>query len=122
MGRWGDDPIISNLPEAFLMTDTFRAMCAELVDAMAAWRDGGAIAQMIDDLIERARTLLAQPEPEGLTDEEIDGLFEEHCSYCDEGRSALPRWDFHEAVQAAIAADRARRPTPQPPADGEVRE
>jgi hypothetical protein len=46
------------------MTDTFRAMCAELVDAMAAWRDEGVIAQLIDDLIERARALLAQPEPE----------------------------------------------------------
>jgi hypothetical protein len=34
MGRWGDDPIISNLPEAFLMTDTFRAMCAELAEEL----------------------------------------------------------------------------------------
>jgi hypothetical protein len=34
MGRWGDDPIISNLPEAVLMTDTFRTLCAELVNEL----------------------------------------------------------------------------------------
>jgi hypothetical protein len=36
MGRWGNDPIISNLPETVLMTDTFRAMCAE----PSQWRKG----------------------------------------------------------------------------------
>ena len=56
------------------MTDTFRAMCAELVELSApvdsvsrlAWR-----LQQLDRLANRARALLAQPEPEGPTDEEI---------------------------------------------------
>jgi hypothetical protein len=72
------------------------------------------------DVLDRTRILLAQPEPAELTEQEIDGLFEDHCSYFDEGRPALARWDFHEAVQVAIAADRARRSTPQPLPDGEV--
>ena len=84
------------------MTDTFRAMCAELVDAMAAWRDEGVIAQMIDDLIERARTLLAQPEPAELTEQELWQIW-------DDIDTTIP-----DILRAAIAADRARRFTPQP--------
>ena len=56
------------------MTDTFRAMCAEHVELSApvdsvsrlAWR-----LQQLDRLANRARALLAQPEPEWPTDEEI---------------------------------------------------
>ena len=45
------------------MTDTFRAMCAELVDAILTpnpynWEDS------LHDSANRARALLAQPEPE----------------------------------------------------------
>jgi hypothetical protein len=51
------------------MTNPYRAMCAELVDGLhkhtSMW-EGHEI-----NLVARARALLAQPEPEGPTDEEI---------------------------------------------------
>jgi hypothetical protein len=51
------------------MTNPYRAMCAELVDSLhkhtSMW-EGHEI-----NLVARARALLAQPEPEGPTDEEI---------------------------------------------------
>lgn len=75
------------------MTIDFCALCAELVDVWDA-----AIDQDLLDMheaVERVRTALAQPSPEGeLTDEEL----------------------------GSIAADRARRPAPEPPAEGEVGE
>ena len=57
------------------MTDPdYRAMCAELVAALAEWRLGGGPPEDTADadLIDRARALLAQPEPEEPTDEELD--------------------------------------------------
>ena len=57
------------------MTD-FRALCAELVEAWDATADfdfndfGHAAA----DIVTRARTALAQPEPQGPTDEEPDAF------------------------------------------------
>jgi hypothetical protein len=51
------------------MTDTFRALCAELLQA---W---GSAAEFdlsgVDQAIDRARLALAQPEPVGPTDEEL---------------------------------------------------
>ena len=46
------------------MTD-YRALCAELVDALAEWRLGGGPPEDTADadLIDRARALLAEPEP-----------------------------------------------------------
>lgn len=54
-----------------------------------------------------------QSEPEGLTDEELRELRRKH------------DWPIVDSLlfsvaRAAIAADRARRPAPQPPAAGEV--
>ena len=50
------------------MTTDYRAMCAELVDALAEWRLGGGPPEDTADadLIERARALLAQPVAEGV--------------------------------------------------------
>ena len=113
------------------MTDTFRAMCAELV---RRWDAANGDHDLIDvaDAMDRARTLLAQPEPEGLTDEELDRS-ERRCwkrgsSIEIEPEGIREVWDRDETfdhrayARAVIAADRARRPTPQPPAEGEVAE
>jgi hypothetical protein len=58
------------------MTDTFRALCAELADALDAYLIGGGpseeTADIDDDLITRARTALAQPAP--LAEEEVGEL------------------------------------------------
>ena len=51
----------------------YRAMCAELVDALAEWRLGGGPPEDTADadLIARARALLAQPVAEGPADGEV---------------------------------------------------
>ena len=46
------------------MTDTFRALCAELVEALEEWARGQGTG--VDaPLLTRARAALSQPEPEG---------------------------------------------------------
>jgi hypothetical protein len=54
------------------MTTDFRALCAELLQALetegyAHWTQ----APDEDELCLRARTALAQPEPQGVTDEDV---------------------------------------------------
>ena len=111
------------------MTDTFRAMCAELLAAL----EGEGYTHWVtppdeDELCLRARALLAQPEPEGLTDEELDRS-ERRCwkrgsSIEIEPEGIREVWDRDETfdhrayARAVIAADRARRPTPQPEPEG----
>lgn len=48
------------------MTDTFRSLCAELADALEAWLEDEFIRASDADrqLVARARTALAQPEPD----------------------------------------------------------
>ena len=87
------------------MTNPYRAMCAELIEAIdsetADWED-------IEELKARARALLAQPVAEGPTDEELLRLARE--------------WNSgFESIELHFAADYARavlarwgRPTPQP--------
>ena len=66
----------------------------------------------------RARALLDQPEPEGVTDDELMDMAEFYI----EDNGLLGLHNAGEFARVAIAADRARRPTPQPPVDGEVTE
>jgi hypothetical protein len=59
------------------MSTDYRALCAELIDALAEWQLGGGPPEDTADadLIARARAeLVSQPEPEGAapTDKEID--------------------------------------------------
>ena len=114
------------------MTDTFRAMCAELAEAYAWCIEEYMTAPAEEDnLIQRARALLAQPEPEGgwllggLTlDEELqqmlfDNYREDIELLCDtEEEARLIIRNHVKFARAAIAADRARRPTPQPEPEG----
>jgi|APGre2960657373_1045057.scaffolds.fasta_scaffold74083_3 hypothetical protein len=64
------------------MTD-FRALCAELADSLEDWLSSNFIGGIsLDDgtdaeLIFRARAALAQPEPQGPTDEELLELMPE---------------------------------------------
>ena len=143
------------------MTDTFRAMCIELVDSVELLLEMRAVdakpMAITEDRVSRARALLAeqpvsppytlpepvahqdkldrlialdraQPEPEGPTDDEI----EEWADDCSEApleemdpevhgwRRCFTAKEFSETIRAAL--DRWGRPTPQPPADGEVAE
>jgi hypothetical protein len=76
------------------MTD-FRALCAELVDALhnairvIRHEDGTLHISTAEPVLERARAALAQPAPEGPTDEDIMGL--------------MPQ-QMHEDLAAAVRA------------------
>jgi len=80
---------------------------------------------------DEARTLLSQPEPEGLTDEEILSLSQEHqvsFTMCDGGviyplqAGADMKDDVLSFARALIAADRARwgRPAVEPETNGQT--
>jgi hypothetical protein len=58
----------------------FRALCAELVDELEEWVAFGDVGEieLAHALIDRARVALAQPEPQGPTDEELVELFNEN--------------------------------------------
>ena len=113
------------------MTNPYRAMCAELVELSAPVDSVPQLAerlQKLSELADRARALLDQPVAEGPTDEEI----EEWADACSEApleemdpevhgwRRCFTAKEFGETIRAALA--RWGRPTPQPPADGEVAE
>ena len=53
------------------MTDTYRAMCAELLNEAIYLGSVPSAFPPSPELVARARTLLAQPEQEGPTDEEL---------------------------------------------------
>ena len=54
----------------------WRALCAELVDELEEWVAFGDVGEieLAHALIDRARAALAQPEPQGPTDEELGKL------------------------------------------------
>lgn len=93
------------------MADTFRAMCAELV---RRWDAANGDHDLLDvaDAMDRTRTLLAQPEPEGLTEIALQMLG------TIEGMGlVIP--EITDTIRKALEQG---HPTPQPPADGEVGE
>ena len=61
------------------MSTDYRALCAELVDALAQWQLGGGPPEDTADadLINRARAALAQPEPGAVapTHQELEGMW-----------------------------------------------
>jgi hypothetical protein len=74
----------------------FRALCAELLEPLAKVAGADPHHEYLD-LITRTRLALAQPEPQGPTDEELMGLavavFEDPFSTDkDYARAVLSRW------------------------------
>jgi len=100
------------------MTDTFRALCAELVELdqaepgdYANWRQSWNAA------IARARAALAQPEPQGPTDEELLRIYrvatpcyqvEEYKRELDFARAVLARWGRPAIAALRAAADQIK--------------
>ena len=87
------------------MTD-FRALCSELIEAIdsetADWED-------IEELKARARALLAQPEPEKPSDEDLWELYDDKL-----GQFGFAEdWPWIRNYARAVLA-RWGRPTPQP--------
>jgi hypothetical protein len=89
---------------------TFRELCAELIDLND---DGitGAIDWSLrwDEFIARVRTALDEPEPEGLTDEDLDGIIIGLALPGLDSKSILLESGYERRLmRAAIAADRSR--------------
>ena len=81
------------------MTDTFRALCAELANHLQGRKDlecGWPGEDPEQDLLDRARTALAQSEPVAPTDEELSRRF--RAWWYDEGSGLppLPGMDHEE--------------------------
>ena len=104
----------------------YRAMCAELADALAEWQLGGGPPEDTADadLIDRARALLAQPVAEGATDEGWDALvtraWDQHETVFYQGERLMYDSDFGNAldfVRRELAG--FGHPTPQPVAVSE---
>ena len=106
---------------------TTRDLIQRLTDALAEWQLGGAPPEDTSDadLINEARAYLSQPEPEGLTDEELlAALSQAVASFPPihpeaKALSAVEYdWELEaRKARAVIAADRARwgRATVEPP-------
>ena len=97
------------------MTNPYRAMCAELVDAIFTpnpynWEDS------LYESANRARALLAQPVAEGPTDEELEKLAE---PFSFVGEDGWTRSVDDEAGYARAVLARWGHPTPQPVAVSE---
>jgi hypothetical protein len=108
------------------MTNTYRAMCAELVDALdnllalvnsecPSLLDGdrggsGFLDIEIDDALTTARTLLAQPEPEGLVEIALQML-----GTITSMELIIP--EITDTIRNAL--EQGRHPKPQPPANKE---
>jgi len=96
------------------MTNTFRALCSELADALLCWQSDGAWIDQAEQsrLIARARTALAE-QPEGPTDEALVQLaFREKLGRLDSNGNIITRYyypmDIGENVIAFARAVLAR--------------
>jgi hypothetical protein len=83
------------------MTD-FRALCAELVDALQYHREQTRPIKRTTEILTRARAALSQPEPQGPTLDDVSELCEEfgfHLDECyDDLESAEALWEMFRAV------------------------
>ena len=77
------------------MTD-YKQLCAELLAALEEEASNWNLTPEDHPLVERARAALAEPEPEGPTDEELRELW---CY----GMDTRSRWDSFEFARAALA-------------------
>jgi hypothetical protein len=106
------------------MTDTFRALCAELIETLSKYHDrleetyhpDSAEAKELDagfGVLERARAALAQPEPVAPTDEELDKtLFRALCDYMEQKSPFGGPTDEKQLDRAKARAVLARWGTP----------
>ena len=86
------------------MADTFRALCAELHEALEKRCETLEEDRLLDRSAAALRAALAQPEPEGVTDDELMDMAEFYI----EDNGLLGLHNAGEFARVAIAADRAR--------------
>ena len=97
------------------MTNPYRAMCAELVEAMTD--DSTDCWQREADVIDRARALLAQPQP--VAQPPADGEVTELVEWLQSMRDLAGEYNPDEQRRYTRAAELLERPTPQPVAVSE---
>jgi hypothetical protein len=86
----------------------YKALCAELADALAEWQLGGGPPEDTADadLILRARAALAEPEPVALTDKEIN-VWHDQCADLTRLGEVDHYWAFdlrHDEVAGVVRA------------------
>jgi hypothetical protein len=84
----------------------FRALCAELAACLQGRKDlecGWPGEDPEQELLDRARAALAQPEPHGVTDEEIDDQFFAHRYTDDFGNELMEIQQFRKSARAVLA-------------------
>ena len=90
------------------MSTDWKALCADLVKAVDNYDFD--TESMVQDysVLDRARAALAQPEPEGPTDEELRAAYDEVCwgemdadNFIKATRVVLARWGRQPAPDAA---------------------
>jgi hypothetical protein len=86
------------------MNTDFRALCAELLKALSEWALGQG-SNVDAPLITRTRTALAQPEPEGVGDEEWDAIKDRLWRHYEttgyQGERFIYQGDFDTALDVA---------------------
>lgn len=97
-----------------MMTTNYRAMCADLIDALDSGIPAGRVS--MSPLVDRARSMLAQPDPLAPTNEELKQLlFDDHRSAiefaCDTKAEGDIVIDNHIDFARAVL-DRWGTPTP----------
>jgi hypothetical protein len=105
------------------MTDTFRALCAELADSvelLLEMRSNDRPMRVTEDRLNRARAALeAQPEPQGPSELELEAielkLWDKHRTKGCRGEEFMYDNDFSAALDEY--RDLLAQPEPQPPAE-----
>jgi hypothetical protein len=109
------------------MTDTFRALCAELLDALEGYIEYAPVIDVVvedeQQLVANARAALAQPEPQGPSDEDLiqlaidTRLYRFQATAGDPIQYEMTEQQIHAFARAVLA--RFGRPTIEPVAVAE---
>jgi len=85
------------------MTDTYRALCEELVEELEVWIGYGDEADCADAhaVVDRARAALAE-QPVGPSDEELNALWNEQYGYTGSARM-MNLFEFRDGARAVLA-------------------
>jgi hypothetical protein len=97
---------------------SFRALCAELANYLQGRKDlecGWGEEDPEQDLLDRTRAALAQPEPEGPTDEELLGCMLKAAASVPGGQcTGILDWDKEAIAAARAVLARYARPAIKP--------
>jgi hypothetical protein len=84
------------------MTDTFRALCAELIDDLEMSDWPSKLKETFRADIARARAALDE-QPVGPTDDDLRGIFSRFCDNGDNGPPWIEAEEFIQTARAVLA-------------------